>query len=223
MTERVAASAFSDLGLPDWRVLRSGIEANFECGSYGEAGRFAADLARLCDELDHHASIDLRYPDLVHVVSTTHFLNGLTDRDVTLARAVSALAAERGLHSNPGVSMALEIAIDALDIDAVRPFWQTVLGYVPEKTAEGEQVQAILDPEGIGPAVWFQQMDAERPQRNRIHLDVVVPHDVAAQRVEETLASGGRLVSDAQARAFWLLADPEGNEACVCTWQDRGD
>ena len=223
MTERVRASAFSTLGLDDWRVLRTGIEANFECGSYTAAGRFAADVAALCDDLDHHAAIDLRYPDLVHLASTTHYLNGLTDRDVTLAPAVRALAAERGLRSNPGNSVAVEIAIDALDIDAVRPFWQTVLGYVPEKTAEGEQVQAILDPEGIGPAVWFQQMDAERPQRNRIHLDVVVPSDVAEQRVAETLASGGRLVSDAQARAFWVLADAEGNEACVCTWQDRGN
>lgn len=223
MTARITASAFTALGLVDWRVLRSGIEANFECGSYAEAGRFAADLARLCDELDHHASIDLRYPDLVHVVSTTHFMNGLTDRDVSLARAVSALAAERGLHGSPRASMALEIAIDALDIDAVRPFWQTVLGYVPEKTAEGAQVDAIIDPEGIGPAVWFQQMEAPRTTRNRIHLDVVVPHDVAEQRVAETLANGGRLVSEAQAKAFWVLADAEGNEACVCTWQDRGD
>ena len=21
--------------------------------------------------------------------------------------------------------------------------------------------------------------------------------------------------------SFWILADAEGNEACVCTWQDR--
>ena len=34
---------------------------------------------------------------------------------------------------------------------------------------------------------------------------------------------GFRLVSDDQARAFWVLADAEGNEACVCTWQDRED
>ena len=223
MVRRITATAFTGLGLEDWRVLRSGIEATFECGSYAEAGRFAADLASLCDELDHHASIDLRYPDLVHVVSTTHVTNGLTDRDETLARAVTDLAARRGLHSSPRASMALEIAVDALDIDAVRPFWQTVLGYVPEKTAEGEQVVALIDPEGIGPSLWFQQMEAPRPTRNRIHLDVVVPHDVAEERVAETLASGGRLVSDAAARAFWVLADAEGNEACICTWQDRGD
>ena len=56
---------------------------------------------------------------------------------------------------------------------------------------------------------------------NRIHLDVTVPHDVAEQRVAAALAAGGTLVNGERARAFWVLADPEGNEACVCTWQGR--
>lgn len=221
MTERVSPADFTALGLEDWRVIRSGVEANFGCGSFTEAGRFAADLARLCDERDHHASIDLRYPDLVHVMSTTHFMNALTERDVELARAVSAFAAERGYRSTPQDSMVAEIAIDALDIDAVLPFWQTVLGYVPEHTAEDEPVTAIIDPEGLGPSVWFQQMTEPRTERNRIHLDVVVPADIAEERVAAALAAGGRLVSDERARAFWVLADAEGNEACICTWQDR--
>jgi 4a-hydroxytetrahydrobiopterin dehydratase len=221
MTERVKAADFTAVGLDDWRVIGRGVEANFGCGSFTEAGRFAADLAQLCDERDHHASIDLRYPDLVHVMSTTHFKNGLTDRDVELARAISALVAERGYHSTPRDSVVLEIAIDAVDIDAVLPFWQTVLGYVPERTPEGEQVTAIIDPEGLAPSVWFQQMDEPRTQRNRIHLDVDVPADVAEERVAAALAAGGRLVSDDSAKAFWVLADAEGNEVCICTWQDR--
>jgi len=221
-TTRVTAAEFSALGLDDWRVIRSGVEANYSCGSFREAGRFAADLAALCDEREHHASIDLRYPDLVHVMSTTHYLDALTDRDVDLARAVTAIAAERGFHPAPRESMVVEVAIDAMDIAAVLPFWEAVLGYVPEKTEAGDQVQALLDPEGLGPSVWFQQMDAPRAQRNRIHLDVNVPYDVAEERVRAAVAAGGRLVSDAEARAFWALADAEGNEACVCTWQDRG-
>jgi 4a-hydroxytetrahydrobiopterin dehydratase len=64
-------------------------------------------------------------------------------------------------------------------------------------------------------------MDVARPQRNRIHLDITVPHDVADERIAAALAAGGRLLDDAQARAFWVLADAEGNEICVCTWQDR--
>lgn len=222
MTTKVTPARFTALGLEDWRVIRSGVEANFACGSFTEAGRFAEELARLCDERDHHASIDLRYPDLVHVMSTTHFTHGLTDRDVDLARAISEIADARGFRSTPKDSMVVEIAIDAVDIDAVLPFWQTVLGYVPEHTPEGVQVTALMDPEGLGPSVWFQRTDERRGQRNRIHLDVDVPSDVAADRVAATVAAGGRLVSDAAAPAFWVLADAEGNEACVCTWQGRG-
>ena len=221
MTTLVSAAEFTALGLDDWRVIRSGVEANFACGSFGEAGRFAADLAALCDERDHHASIDLRYPDLAHVMSTTHFKNGITDRDVDLARAISEIARERGYRSTPRDSMVVEIAVDAVDIDAVRPFWQAALGYVPEHTEEGAQVQALIDPEGLGPNVWFQHMNEPRHERNRIHLDVNVPADIAEERVAAVVEAGGRLVSDDEARAFWVLADAEGNEVCVCTWQDR--
>ena len=64
-------------------------------------------------------------------------------------------------------------------------------------------------------------MDAPRPQRNRIHIDVDVPAEGAAARIDAALAAGGRLLSDRRAPAYWVLADPEGNEACICTWQGR--
>jgi 4a-hydroxytetrahydrobiopterin dehydratase len=64
-------------------------------------------------------------------------------------------------------------------------------------------------------------MSEPRPQRNRIHLDISVPHDEARRRIENALAAGGVLVSDTEAPAFWVLADAEGNEACITTWQGR--
>jgi 4a-hydroxytetrahydrobiopterin dehydratase len=64
-------------------------------------------------------------------------------------------------------------------------------------------------------------MDAPRPQRNRIHLDVDVPPELAQLRIDAALAAGGTMVYTDQAPAFWVLADPEGNEACICTWQGR--
>jgi 4a-hydroxytetrahydrobiopterin dehydratase len=114
----------------------------------------------------------------------------------------------------------LEIGIDALDAAAIRPFWRAVLGYVDEPGRSGPW-DGLVDPLGQGPAVWFQEMDAPRPQRNRIHFDVSVPHDEAEPRIRAALAAGGKLLSDAEAPAFWVLADAEGNEACVCTWQGR--
>src|SRR5688572_5102865 len=96
------------------------------------------------------------------------------------------------------------------------PFWEAVLGYRRESTI------ALVDPLRIGPAFWFQQMDEPRPQRNRIHIDVTVAHDAAEERIAAAVAAGGRVIDAGAARAFWILADPEGNEACICTWQDRG-
>jgi Glyoxalase-like domain len=57
----------------------------------------------------------------------------------------------------------------------------------------------------LGPLFWFQQMDAPRPQRNRIHIDVWVPHDRAEERVAAAVAAGGVLVTD-EPRA--VVVDP---------------
>jgi hypothetical protein len=38
---------------------------------------------------------------------------------------------------------------------------------------------------------------------------------------DAAVAAGGTLVSDDEAPAFWVLADPEGNRMCLCTWQER--
>lgn len=209
--------------LPDWRCLLGGIEATFRAPSFGQAAELVASIARAADDLDHHPDIDLRYPGRVHVVLTTHAEGGaITDLDVELAATISQLAEDSGATSETATSQVVEIAIDALDIDAVRPFWKAVLGYVDD-TPPGfnGQVVALKDPLRIGPAVWFQLMDQPRPQRNRFHVDVTVPHDVAERRIADALAAGGHLVTDEYAPSWWVLADPEGNEACICTWQDR--
>ncbi len=221
MHERVTASQFLASGLTDWRFLLGRAEASFHCPGFAAAGKLVQQIAALADELGHHPVINLRHPDLVHVVTTAE-QDRLTELDVELCRRVSALAAAAGASGAPTEVTTLEVAIDALDIDVVRPFWAAVLGYVDAPTEPGRQVDAVVDPRGIGPAFWFQQMITPRPERNRIHLDVTVAHDAAEARIAAALAAGGTLLSDRRARAFWVLADPEGNEACVCTWQDRG-
>jgi 4a-hydroxytetrahydrobiopterin dehydratase len=145
----------------------------------------------------------------------------LTDAAVAAATAISTAASDLGLTADASAMALTEIGIDALDIDLVLPFWRAVLAYVDEPTRVGEQVTAIVDPQRINAGVWFQQMDAPRPQRNRVHLDLNVPHDQALARIEAAVAAGGRVLTDEWARAFWVLADPEDNEVCVCTWQDR--
>ena len=220
MTDRLTATRFASLDLPDWRWILRRIEATFRSpGSYAEAADLVATIGALADEADHHPEVELRYPGVVRVVLTTHTTGGVTGHDVALAEQISAVAAEAGMTSEPRRGQVLEIAIDALDIPAIVPFWRAVLAYDDE--TPGLATTALVDPRGIGPGVWFQQMDEPRPQRNRIHLDIDVPHDEVDERLAAALAAGGTLVSDAAARAWWVLADAEGNEACLCTWEDR--
>ena len=203
-----------------WRVLLGRLHATFATGGFAAGLELVERIAAAAEEANHHPDVDLRYP-AVHVALVSHDANGLTERDVALAARISAIADELGVAGLPGGPQELEVAVDAIDIAAVRPFWKAVLGYEDEPPPAPDASPALRDPAGRGPALWFQQMDAPRPQRNRIHLDVTVPHDVAEARVRAAIDAGGRLVSDAAAPAFWVLADAEGNEACICTWQGR--
>ena len=201
-------------GLEDWRLLLRTLQSSFKTDSFSTGVEFAARIAAAANAANHHPDLTITYPR-VHVLLTTHDADGLTTLDVDLARTISAIAVDLGITAEPTAVTQLEIAIDALDIPAVKPFWEAVLGYEPHLDNDSE------DPYGRAPAFWFQQMDAPRLQRNRIHIDVTVPHDVAQQRIAAAIAAGGTLVSDDEAPAFWVLADPEGNEACICTWQGR--
>lgn len=78
--------------------------------------------------------------------------------------------------------------------------------------------------DGHRSGLWFQQMDTPRPQRNRIHIDVTVPHDEAEARVAAALAAGV-LVTYRLARSLWVLADPKGTKpvsACGRAGTDSG-
>ncbi|HEX5332363.1 MAG TPA: VOC family protein [Cellulomonas sp.] len=222
MTTTLTASQATDqVDARHWRVLLNRLHASFRTGSFARGLELTTRIGAAAEAAGHHPDVHLSYPS-VRVSMSTHDAGGLTSKDVALAAAITAIADELGIASDVPVLATLEIAIDALDIPGVYPFWQTVLGYVPEEMPDpDDHAPALVDPAGLGPSVWFQQMDLPRPQRNRIHFDLTVPHDVAEQRVAAAIAAGGHLVSDRRAPAFWIVADPEGNEVCVCTWQAR--
>jgi len=212
----ITAEEFSaSEGVGDWRVVLDAVQATFRAPSFPAAGRLVAAIADAAEAADHHPDVTLTYPGRVRVSLSTHAVGGLSTHDVDLARHVSQLAADAGATAEPASGQVLEIAIDTMDAGRIRPFWAAVLDY--REQGDG----SLADPRGWGAPVWFQQMDEPRTERNRFHLDVNVPHDEADARIAAALEAGGTMVSDARARAFWVLADAEGNEACICTWQDR--
>ena len=223
LTRRELSDAVSPAG---WRLVLAMFRTDVAVRSLAEAGAFTAAVAAAIDaSAAAHLRLDAR-PDRVIVTIENLSVPWPSQVEIDLARQVSAIAADLGLQTLPDVGassrsvQAVEIAIDALDIPKIRPFWKAVMGYADEFGRAGPK-DPIVDPHGQSPAVWFQQMDAPRPQRNRIHFDISVPHDEAERRLAAALAAGGTLVSDKAAPAFWVLADAEGNEACITTWQAR--
>jgi len=170
-------------------------------------------VGEVAEEVDHHPDLDLRWGRL-DVSLSSHDVGGITSRDIDLARRVSELAAEEGARPEPGSLAHVELGLDTADADRLAPFWAAVLD---ARVEEGEVRHAL----GDAPTVWFQDTELHEPPRQRFHLDVWLPPEEVQPRIDAALAAGGSLVSDAEAPSFWVLADPDGNKACLCTWQDR--
>ena len=221
-TRQEISDAVGRLG---WRLVLGVVTTEVRVPSLAGAVEVASiAVEALGREGEGHLTADVRAKRAVLTLAAGD--GRVTGLDLRLAHEVTAALGARGLRTTPGLDhgagslQLLEVAVDALDIPAVRPFWQAVTGYV-DAPGESPPLGALADPLGRGPAIWFQQMDAPRPQRNRIHLDVSVPHELAPARVEAAVAAGGRVVTDEHAPSFWVLADAEGNEVCVTTWQGR--
>lgn len=170
LSRQEASEAVQEYG---WRFLLGTLCTSVPVGSLAQAIALAADAAAVCgDEADRHLRIDVR-PERVVLALQSLDRAGVTNRDVELARRISAAAEASGLLTEPEIGPGAPRSVQA------------------------------------------------RPQRNRIHFDICVPHDEAPRRIERALAAGGRLVSATRAPAFWVLSDLEENEICVTTWQGR--
>lgn len=212
MTDQATAREFHfSSGVEDWRVAGGGACAYFRTGSFATGARFAQAISTLPGLEDRAPDVDLR-PDgvFVRLFTTAPAPDGLSSRDVEMARQISSAAHRLGLMAEPPEVQDFVVIIDALDVAKVFPFWRAVLGYGDR---DGGPAEELNDPHRREPVVCFQQMNAPRPQRNRMHLDVWVPHDQAEARVAAAVAAGGRVVSEKMAPSWWVLADPESNEA----------
>ncbi|MGL5824662.1 MAG: 4a-hydroxytetrahydrobiopterin dehydratase [Nocardioides sp.] len=210
--ELISAEDFAELGLTDWRYLRAAIHARFGTGDFLTSLRLANRIGEAAEELNHHPDLDVRYGRL-DVKLSSHDTGGVTPRDLDLARTITDLAAAEGCTSRPSELTMVELALDAPDMAAIKPFWRTFLGMVDDPRDD----ENLIEKTGQLPTLWFQTPDAVAEPRQRFHLDVFVPPDQAEARVAAVIAAGGRLVSDEAAPSFWVLADRDGNQGCVCT------
>lgn len=205
-----------DAGLDDWRKLAQALHARFLTGDFSTGLRFVTAVTEVAERANHHPDVTLTYP-FVDVRLISHDVSGVTQRDIDLARRVSEVAREQGVAAQPSAVTELELALDAADLATVGPFWAALLTGSPDALVGDD----VVDPSGRVPLLWFQHTDAHETPRQRFHVDLWVPHDVADERIAAAVAAGGRVVDDEQAPSFVVLADPEGNKACVCTCLNR--
>jgi 4a-hydroxytetrahydrobiopterin dehydratase len=189
------------------------LHATFGTSDFASALELVNRIGEVAESMNHHPDVRLGY-GTVSLTLTSHDAGGVTIRDLDLAARVQQIADSHGATARPGQPTRYDIAIDCTDVDAVRPFWRVGLGYTEVVGDDGVE---LVDPNGLAPKVWFQNMEIARTDRNRIHLDVYVPSDDAEDRVAAVLEAGGMLLTDEHAPDWWVLADVEGNELCVCT------
>src|SRR5581483_6298934 len=127
-TPVTAAQFHESDGVEDWRVLFEGACAHFRTGSFATGVALVEAIGRLADAADHHPDVDLRYPG-VTVRLTTHEIHGLSERDVALARQISAAARDLGVSADPHAVQTVQLAVNMRVSDDVMPFWRAVLGY----------------------------------------------------------------------------------------------
>jgi 4a-hydroxytetrahydrobiopterin dehydratase len=201
--QQIAAEA-----LDGWVYLLGALRTRIATKDFADGLAVVNAIAAAAEQMDHHPDLDLRYTH-VDIRLTSHDVGAVTGRDIRLARAITAL----GFPLEGASVSQLEFALDTPDQEAIRPFWAAVLAMTPS----GDD---LSDPFGALPTMWFQRSGSSEP-RQHWHPDVWVDPAQVQPRIDAALAAGGTLVSDEEAPSFWVLADPEGNKVCLCTWQDR--
>jgi 4a-hydroxytetrahydrobiopterin dehydratase len=73
---------------------RDAIRKSYHFGNFSEAWGFISRIALLAEKMDHHPELFNVY-NRVEIVLATHDVEGVSERDVRLARAIDEIAPER--------------------------------------------------------------------------------------------------------------------------------
>src|SRR5918992_5152912 len=142
------------------------------------------------------------------------------------------------------MAIRLQVVFDAADPPKLAAFWGEAIGYVEEAPPDGyesweawaaandlpredwDNYASRVDPDGVGPRLFFQRVPEPKTAKNRVHLDLDVgggrgtPPEEHRRRVaaavERAAAAGASKVKEYdEAGQHWVvMQDPEGNEFC---------
>ncbi len=124
MTERISPRQFHEAaGVEDWRVMFGGVCAHFRTGSFAAGVALVDAIGRPAGAANHHPEVDLRSEGET-VRLKTFDIDGLSERDVALARQISAAARQLDVLADPTAVQTVQVTIDALVGPEVLPFWR---------------------------------------------------------------------------------------------------
>lgn len=226
--DMLSGDQITQAALTDWRKLGQGLHARFVTGDFAAGARFVGAIAEAGDAAGHQprATLSDGYVDLELIShdavfrddeGTEHTVGWVTQRDVDLARRVSEIAVEQAVRADPASITTIELALDTAHAARIAPMWAALLTGSTDAHGHGTIGDDVRDAEGRVPNLWFQDTEEHETPRQRFHLDVWVAPEVADRRIAAAVAAGGTLVDDSQAPSYTVIADQDGNKACVCT------
>ncbi|GIE98437.1 VOC family protein [Paractinoplanes rishiriensis] len=140
----------------------------------------------------------------------------------------------------------IQITIDCADPASLGAFWAEALDYQVQDPPPGfdswkqalvamnipeerhNDANAVVDPAGTGPRVFFQKVPEGKQAKNRVHLDVrAAPGLAGDDRMAALETEADRLIKLGATRierhepapplaaGHIIMADPEGNEFCL--------
>jgi hypothetical protein len=143
------------------------------------------------------------------------------------------------------MSHSFQVTFDAADPAALADFWAAALGYVVQPPPDGfvswddwarkmdipeeswNDARALVDPDGVGPRLFFQRVPESKKAKNRVHLDVNAGGGHGADYTDRVHAvdhhvdalidlGATKVEAFTQRGEYWIvMRDPEGNEFCV--------
>ncbi len=139
------------------------------------------------------------------------------------------------------MAIKVQITFDAHDAHALATWWSELLGYEMEDHHDfvtglleqgivtEDQVSRIdgrlgfagvataVDPLGIAPRLFVQEVPEAKAAKNRLHLDVPIGDEPLDDAVERVVGLGANLVEyrEHPGERWAVMQDPEGNEFCL--------
>ena len=112
---------------------------------------------------------------------------------------------------------AVRLCIDAADPVRVAEFWAALLGYRVRELDDTEDWWRHLDADSATlPKLTIQPVPEPKTVKNRLHLDIFVADP--EPWIRRALELGGTALWRSEEPDDWfqVIADPEGNELCIC-------